>query len=108
MTFTTWLLTRNYQRPPGLNIPDLFPENRENRIPNISLAGPALGVNYDLGSWPWTNATEIFIVRDNLTLSRGSHTIQVGGLFMDFHKQQDLFGQTNGALVFNRSIRRDI
>jgi hypothetical protein len=96
-------LNGNYQRPAGLNIPELFPENRANRIPNISLNGPALGVNYDLASWPWTNAAEIFIVRDNLTLSRGSHTIQVGGLFMDFHKQQDLFGQTNGAFVFNGS-----
>jgi hypothetical protein len=96
-------LNGNYQRPADLHIPELFPENRQNRIPNISLAGPALGVNYDLASWPWTNAAEIFIVRDNLTLSRGSHTIQVGGLFMDFHKQQDLFGQTQGAFVFNGS-----
>jgi hypothetical protein len=96
-------LNGNYQRPADLHIPELFPENRKNRIPNISLNGPALGVNYDLASWPWTNAAEIFIVRDNLTLSRGSHTIQVGGLFMDFHKQQDLFGQTQGAFVFNGS-----
>ncbi|MCU1262450.1 MAG: hypothetical protein JWO80_5335, partial [Bryobacterales bacterium] len=93
----------NYQRPADLKIPELFPENRQNRLPNIALSGPALGVNYDLASWPWANAAEIFIVRDNLTLSRGSHTIQVGGLFMDFHKQQDLFGQTNGAFVFNGS-----
>jgi hypothetical protein len=93
----------NYQRAAGLKIPELFPENRANRNPNISLNGPALGVNYDVASWPWTNAAEIFILRDNLTLSRGSHTIQLGGLFMDFHKQQDLFGQTQGAFVFNGS-----
>ena len=96
----------NYQRPAGLTIPELFPENRQNRNPNISLAGPALGVNYDLASWPWTNAAEIFIVRDNFTWTRGSHTIQFGGLYMNFHKQQDLFGQTKGAFVFNGSYTR--
>jgi len=96
-------LNGNYVRPSSLHIPELFAENRLNKIPNISLSGPALGVNYDLASWPWTNAAEIFIVRDNLTLIRGAHTMQVGGLFMDFHKQQDLFGQTNGAFVFNGS-----
>ena len=96
-------LNGNYQRPAGLNIPELYPENRENRIPNISLSGPVFGTNYDLASWPWNNRAEIFIVRDNLTLLRGNHAFQVGGLFMDFHKQQDLFGQTNGAFVFNGS-----
>jgi hypothetical protein len=93
----------NYQRLPNLKIPELFPENRDSRNPNIILNGPALGVNYDVASWPWTNAAEILIVRDNLTLSRGAHSIQVGGLFMDFHKQQDLFGQTQGAFTFNGS-----
>jgi hypothetical protein len=96
-------LNGNYQRPSNLTIPELFPENRQNRLPNISLNGPALGVNFDLASWPWTNALETFIVRDNMTLTRGSHTIQFGGLFMDYHKQQDLFGQTQGAFVFNGS-----
>lgn len=92
----------NYQRPAGLNIPELFPENRLNRIPNISLSG-VYSLNYDLASWPWTNAAEIFIARDNLTLTRGAHTIVLGGLYMNFHKQQDLFGQTNGNFSFNGS-----
>ena len=67
-------LNGNYQRPSGLNIPELFPENRQNRIPNISISGGS-SMNYDLASWPWTNAAEIFIVRDNLTLNRGAHTV---------------------------------
>ena len=93
----------NYQRPAGLAIAELFPENRLNRIPNISLSG-VYNLNYDLASWPWTNAAEIFIARDNLTLTRGAHTIVLGGLYMNFHKQQDLFGQTNGNFSFNGSF----
>jgi Carboxypeptidase regulatory-like domain len=96
-------LNGNYQRPAGLTIPELFPENRLNRIPNISFSG-VYTLNYDLASWPWSNAAEIFIVRDNVTLMRGPHTIVFGGLYMNFHKQQDLFGQTNGNFAFNGSV----
>lgn len=92
----------NYQRPAELKIPELFPENRLNRLPNISLSG-VYSLNYDLASWPWTNAAEIFIARDNVTLTRGPHTVVFGGLYMNFHKQQDLFGQTNGNFSFNGS-----
>jgi len=96
-------LNGNYQRPANLNIPELFPENRQNRIPNISVSG-GWSMNYDLASWPWTNAAEIFILRDNITLNRGAHTFVLGGLYMNFHKQQDLFGQTNGNFTFNGSV----
>jgi hypothetical protein len=92
----------NYARPAELHVPELFPENRLNRIPNISLSG-GYSLNYDLASWPWTNAAEITIIRDNVTMSRGKHTIVFGGVYMNFHKQQDLFGQTNGNFSFNGS-----
>jgi hypothetical protein len=97
-------LNGNYQRPPNLNIPQIFPENRENRLPNIQLNGPTLGVNYDLASWPWSNALETWVVQDNFTLTRGDHTFTLGGIYMHFDKQQDLFGQTQGAFQFNGSF----
>src|SRR5437763_6183274 len=36
-------------------------------------------------------------------MTRGAHTVVLGGLYMNFHKQQDLFGQTNGNFNFNGS-----
>ena len=97
-------LNGNYQRPAGLNIPELFPENRANRIPNIALVGPTLNTQYDLASWPWTNALETWVFEDKLTKTHGNHTFTVGGVYMHFDKQQDLFGQTQGAFRFDGSF----
>ncbi len=96
-------LNGNYVRPSGLTIQELYPENRDNRVPNIYLQGPTLGTNYDVNSWPWSNALETWTIQDNFTLTRGSHTFAIGGIWMHFDKQQDLFGQTNGAFTFNGS-----
>ena len=96
-------LNGNYQRPAGLNIPEIYPENRLNRIPNISLNGSVFGTNYDLASWPWSNALQTWAFQDNLSVTRGKHQLTLGGIVMLFNKQQDLFGQTQGAFQFNGS-----
>jgi hypothetical protein len=97
-------LNGNYQRPAGLTIPELFPENRQNRLPNIALVGPTLNTQFDLASWPWTNALETWVFEDKFTLTRANHTFTVGGVYMNFDKQQDLFGQTQGAFRFDGSF----
>ncbi|MBV9679284.1 MAG: carboxypeptidase regulatory-like domain-containing protein [Acidobacteriaceae bacterium] len=94
-------LNGNYQRPANLNIPQIYPENRANRNPNISLT--QLGVNYDLASWPWSNGLQTWTIQDNVTMTRGNHTVSFGGIWMHFNKQQDLFGPTQGAFTFNGS-----
>jgi len=91
----------NYQRPAALNIPQIFPENRANRNPTIHLS--QLGTNYDLASWPWSNELETWTIQDNLTKTFGKHTVTVGGVWMHFNKQQDLFGPTQGAFTFDGS-----
>jgi hypothetical protein len=97
--------TGAWQRPSNLNIPELFSENRDNRVPNISLQG-VLNVNIDIGSWPWTNNLDTWIVRDNVAWNRGSHTFRFGGEYMHIGKRQDLFGQSQGAFTFNRDETR--
>ncbi len=92
-------LNGNYVRPANLNIAQIYPENRDNRNPNLYFQQTA--VNYDLASWPWTNELETWTIQDNFTMTRGDHTITLGGMWMHFNKQQDLFGQTQGAFTFN-------
>lgn len=94
--------TGNYERPSSLNVPELFSDNRANRIPNLSFSG-ALNVNINTGSWPWTNVLDTWQFRNNTLWSKGSHTIRFGAEYMPFLKQQDLFGPTQGAFTFNRS-----
>lgn len=93
--------TGTFRRPPELRIPELFPDNRANRMPNIFLNGPALGVNVDFGSWPWDNWLHTYHYRDNVIMNFGSHTLTWGGQFMPYTKAQDLFGPTQGSFVFN-------
>jgi outer membrane receptor for ferrienterochelin and colicin len=95
----TLSLNGNYVRPPNLNIAQIYPENRENRNPNLYFQQTS--VNYNLASWPWTNESETWTIQDNFTMTRGDHTITLGGMWMHFNKQQDLFGQTQGAFTFN-------
>jgi hypothetical protein len=96
-------LNGNYQRLPSLHIPELYPDNRANRNPTIHLSGANFGTNYDLASWPWTNALQTTTIQDNLTVTRGDHTFDIGGVFMHFPKQQDLFGPTQGSFTFDGS-----
>jgi hypothetical protein len=93
----------NYQRPAALNIPLVYPDaNFPNKNPNLSFS--QTGVNYDLASWPWQNELETWTIQDNLTMTRGTHTLTFGGMWMHFNKQQDLFGPIQGAFTFDGSF----
>jgi hypothetical protein len=90
-----------FSRPSGTTIKDLFPENPENRIPNISISGTPQGVSYTAASWPWYNVLNTWTFRETLTKISGAHTLNFG--FEDLHylKEQLLFGQTQGAFGFD-------
>jgi Carboxypeptidase regulatory-like domain len=89
-----------YTRPSGLQIPELFPSNNENRIPGIQLGG-STGTDYDVVSWPWHNTANDYQVRDDLSWTRGAHQMKFGGGWSIYEKVQDLFGDTQGAFNFN-------
>lgn len=93
--------TGNYERPGSLNVPEIYSDNRANRIPNLLFRG-ALNVNINTGSWPWTNVLDTWQFRNNTLWSRGNHTIRFGAEYMPFLKQQDLFGPTQGQFTFQR------
>ena len=40
-------------------------------------------------------------VNDTLSLDHGTHTLSLGGTYMYFQKQQELFGNPNGSFTFN-------
>ncbi len=92
-------LTGPYERPSNLTISELFPENRANRIPNVTL-GQGWG-SVSLGSWPWTNFNSVYTWDDKWTIIRGNHSMKFGGLFQWQLKDQDAFGATHGAFTFN-------
>jgi hypothetical protein len=89
-----------YVKPSGMNLQEFFPGNSDNRIPVIGFA-KELGTNYDSGSWPWHNAADSQQVRDDVSWMVGKHALKFGGQFMRYRKNQDIFGQTQGAYNFN-------
>ncbi len=61
-------------------------------------------MNYDPASWPWYNAASDNQVRDDVSWTKGSHSFKFGGQFMRYHKNQDIFGDTQGHFTFDGSF----
>jgi hypothetical protein len=100
----TLLPTGTYQNPSGITIQPLYSGvNTDNRIPTLNMSGSALGTVYDVASWPWTNVSNTWDVRDSVHKIAGNHSLNFGAEYQWFLKQQELFGNTQGSYTFNGS-----
>ena len=96
--------TGTYKVPGNLhNVGDIFPGNNLSRIPGIGLYGPIFGVDYDAAAWPWNNANDNMVLRDDVSKMQGNHSLKFGGELFRSRKRQVLFGDTQGAFTFNGS-----
>ncbi len=89
-----------YARPSGLNIPELFPGNNDDRIPSIDLNG-TIGTHYENASWPWHNRCDNYQIKDDVSWVKGAHQLRFGANWQLYKKVQDLFGNTEGQFSFN-------
>ena len=89
-------------RPSSFTVPELFPGNNNDRIPEIHLAG-VTGADYTNASWPWRNKADDYQIRDDISWTKGAHQIKMGGSWAIYKKIQDLFGNTQGAYTFNNT-----
>jgi len=74
--------------------------NNNNRIPNIDLKG-AIGAQFEISSWPWHNKADDYQIRDDVSWTKGTHQLKMGGSWALYKKVQDLFGTTQGAFSFD-------
>src|SRR6266403_1804298 len=74
--------------------------NNLNRIPNIDLTG-STGTKFEISSWPWVNKADDYQIRDDVSLTKGSHQLKFGASWALYKKIQDLFGQTQGGFTFD-------
>jgi len=77
--------------------------NNLNRIPNIDLSG-GVGANFEISSWPWHNKADDYQIRDDISLTKGSHQLKFGASWAIYKKVQDLFGQTQGGFGFSNAL----
>ncbi len=87
------------QRPSGLTIPELFPENPGNKIPDIILAqgwGSVSGSNV-----PYDNGNPMLTFRDDLTKQIGNHSFKFGTEILWLRKWTDSSSRPQGSFNFN-------
>ena len=69
-------------------------------IPSIALQGTT-GTNYTHRDFPWTNTADDYQFRDDLSWTKGSHQMKMGGGWAIYKKVQQYFGDAEGDYGFN-------
>jgi hypothetical protein len=92
-----------YKLPTDWSVQKLFPNNDPNmRLPAITLGQP-FTTSYNPGFLPYNNNATNYQERDDLSWSKGSHNLKLGGSFMHYTKNQIIGGDTEGQYTFNGS-----
>ena len=95
--------TGTYAQPSGFNTSTFFSgQNNLDRLPEIDLGAP-YNTNWSTNYFPWKNAAMNYQTRDDLSWTRGRHSLKFGGAWMHFIKNQQLQSNTQGTYVFNAS-----
>jgi len=80
----------------GINIPELYPENRNNLIPSVNVTGLA-GIG---APQLFDNNYKNYTLGDSLSYTRGNHSFK-GGLLLTFEQKNEWSGQsTQGTFNF--------
>ncbi len=89
------------QRPAGLRIPEVYPSNLFNRIPDITVANGFAG----LGTGDiLNNDNPIYTFKDDFSWNRGRHSIKIGGE-MIYHIKSEISGTSEqGNFNFNGGV----
>ncbi len=76
--------------------------NELDRIPSIALSNT--GTNYQSNWVPWKNKADSYQWVDDVSWTKGTHQLKIGGSYQQYRKIQDLFAPTQGAFNFNGSF----
>jgi hypothetical protein len=96
--------------PSGFAMGSIFTNGFGGKLPSVSLTGNSAydgGSNgvlaQDTGYFPWNNANPTYTYRDNLTKTRGTHTLIMGVYFAAAQKNEENSPNVQGILDFNTS-----
>ena len=93
-----------FEKPAGLTIKELFPENRANRAPNLLVGGWA---NVHTGGFPWGNNSNQLTWSDTVTRISGNHSLKVGAYWLYNYRDESLFADTQGSFTFTGQFAGD-
>ena len=73
------------------------------RIPQIELKG-STGTKYTSNWTPWNNKADDYQIRDDISWTKGAHSMKIGGSWALYRKNQDAFANTEGNFNFDGSF----
>jgi hypothetical protein len=92
-----------FAQPTGFNTTTFFSgQNALNRLPEVDLGAP-YGTNWSPSYYPWHNAAMDYQYRDDVSWTKGRHSMKFGFSWMHFLKNQQLQSNTQGTYTFNDS-----
>jgi hypothetical protein len=89
------------ERPAGLNIPEAFPSNEFNRIPDLTFAQGFAGMG--VGN-PLNNDNPIHTFKDDFSWTRGRHTLKLGAEIIRHYKDSINYANEQGVFNFNGGV----
>ncbi|UWZ83180.1 TonB-dependent receptor [Occallatibacter riparius] len=90
----------NSQLPSGWSVNGFF-NNGSKSIPGVTGFGPPYYTAEDMGSAPWHNAAQDYMPRVDVSWTRGKHAFKFGFSYNRYTKNQQLFGDPEGAYTFS-------
>ena len=90
----------NSLRPSGFTAGRFF-NNSSKNLPNVTWNGQYGGTQEQPGSAPWHNAAQDYEPKVDVSYLSGKHSMKFGFSYNRYTKNQQLFGNPGGNLVFN-------
>jgi len=86
--------------PSGWAVNSFF-NNGSNSLPGVTGFGAPYFTSEDMGSAPWHNAAQDYDPKVDVSWTRGQHAFKFGFSYNRYTKNQQLFGDPEGAYSFN-------
>ena len=90
-----------YAEPSGWSAGSYFNNNLENRLPQVAFTGGPINTTWSVIYWPWHNSYLDYQPRDDLSWTKGKHSMKFGFSFMREDKNQQQQADTEGDYSFN-------
>jgi hypothetical protein len=93
-----------YKQPSGWGATGIFTgNNADSRLPSVTFNGVGPGTTWTTNYWPWHNSFLNYQIRDDVSWTKGAHSLKFGFSYMRMDKNQQVQADTQGDYTFNDS-----